>query len=39
MKNGKATVVCDTNGIAGNLLGRAFTTLEGPLQVAQGAGE
>jgi hypothetical protein len=34
MKDGRATVVCDTGGIAGNLLGRAFTTLDGPLQVA-----
>ncbi len=36
MKDGRATVVCDTPGIAGNLLGRAFTTMQGPLQVADG---
>ena len=34
MKDGRATVVCDTNGIAGNLLGRAFTTMSGPLLIA-----
>jgi hypothetical protein len=36
MIDGKATVTCDTGGIAGNLLGRAFTTMEGPLQIANG---
>jgi hypothetical protein len=34
MIDGKATVVCDTSGIAGNLLGRSFTTMNGPLQIA-----
>lgn len=38
MKDGRATVVCDTPGIAGNLLGRAFTTMQGPLQIAEGPG-
>jgi len=38
MKDGRATVVCDTPGIAGNLLGRAFTTMQGPLQIADGNG-
>jgi hypothetical protein len=36
MIDGKATVVCDTGGIAGNLLGRSFTTMNGPLQIADG---
>lgn len=36
MKDGRATVVCDTPGIAGNLLGRAFTTMTGPLEIADG---
>lgn len=38
MKNGRAVVVCDTTGIAGNLLGRAFTTVRGPVELAFGAG-
>ena len=37
MKNGRAVVACDTNGIVGNLLGRPFTTVVGPLEVADGS--
>ncbi|HLJ55680.1 MAG TPA: hypothetical protein VKT77_11630, partial [Chthonomonadaceae bacterium] len=37
MKDGRAVVDCDTPGIAGNLLGRAFTTTPGPTEVADGA--